>query len=102
MLCVWSSGLAFFVAFIGLALPLAGVLLLRRASLARHFYILVLVIGAVMPYLFMRGYVFAGVSGAVIGLLAWYVFGSTSAQAYFASNSSFESRRSASAAQLKR
>jgi len=99
---LWSSGLAFFVAFVGLALPLAGVLLLRRASLARHFYIGVLVIGAVMPCLFMRDYVFAAMSVAVIGLLAWYVFDSPSAQAYFASNTSFESRRSASAAQLRR
>ena len=98
----WSSGLAFFVGFVGLAMPLAGVLLLRRTSAARHVYLFILSIGSVLPYLFMRDYVFAGASVVVIALIAWYVFGNAAVQAYFASNTSLESRRSVSAAQLGR
>ncbi len=80
---LWSSGLAFFLVFVGLAMPLAGVLLLRRTSAARHVYIFILSTGSVLPYLFMRDYVFAVVSAVVIALIAWYVFGNAGVQAYF-------------------
>ena len=82
---LWDKGLALLIVFIGLSLPVAGVLLVKRSQYSRKFYSALLLLVMVVPYIYWQEYVSlifgVAVSAAIIG----YLFISGGVRAYFSS-----------------
>ena len=87
---LWSSGFGIFGVFLGLAFPLCGWLLLKRAANARLVYLVMLTIALISPYIFSQD-IAAAIFGIVItGLVAGYLYITPSVRAYFASNKALQ------------
>lgn len=88
---VWYSGIGVFTIYVSIAMPVCGVLILKRVSNARVIYLAVLCSVLIVPYIYWKnteGIIF-GVATACF--IAAYMFGMPSARNYFASNKSFKS-----------
>jgi hypothetical protein len=82
---IWAKGLGLPIMAVGLSLPSAGILLLRRRQYCRHFYSITLLLVLIGPYVYwqeVRSFIFCVVlSGAIIG----YLFLNGQSRAYFSS-----------------
>lgn len=80
---LWKSGLALPTAAVGLAMPLAGVLLLRRWQYARYLYVLFFVSLLIAPYLYWHQLVQALFGTALSCGVIGYLFINKAVRAYF-------------------
>lgn len=77
---LWSSGIGPMVALVGIAMPIGGLLMLRRARHARQIYLIASSSGLVLPYVFIADFTLAAVGVVFVALIAWYLFGNQSTQ----------------------
>ena len=90
----WSSGAGMLATIFGTLLPLSGYLLLKRASIARLFYLSSMLIAFYSPVLFLEGSKYPGgyyvSSILLVLLLAGYLYLGKTAKAYFSSKGSLK------------
>lgn len=82
---LWSEGLGLPTAAVGLAMPIAGVLILKRWHYSRQFYALILVSVLVAPYLVWQQIVLALFGVVLSCAIISYLFINRKARAYFSS-----------------
>ena len=89
----WGSGAGIYAAVIGILLPLAGWLMLKRSGYARPYYLGTLIVGLILPYLLFKqfrasdsSYGLAALGTAAIATVAWYLYRKETARDYFSSN----------------
>jgi len=90
----WSSGAGTLATIFGTLFPLSGYLLLKRASIARVFYLSSMLIAFYSPVLFIEGSKYPGgyyiSSLLLVLLLAGYLYLGKTAKAYFSSEGSLK------------
>ena len=80
----WASGVGAFAAIVGLSLPLAAWLMLRKSSIARPMYLACLTFALVLPYLvFWRSYGTAAGGIMFVVLAALYLYKRQPVLVYF-------------------
>lgn len=82
---LWSRGLGFPTAAVGLAMPVVGVLILKRWQYSRQLYALSLVSVLVAPYLVWQQLVLALFGVVLSCVIISYLFINGKARAYFSS-----------------
>lgn len=85
----WTSGAGMLASIFGILLPLSGFLLIKRAPLARLFYLSSMFIGFFSPMFFLDGSKYPSVyylsSLAIVLLIAGYLFFGKTSKEYFTS-----------------
>jgi len=79
----WSSGVGVFASLVGLAGPIAGLLLLRKSRYARQAYLGFLALGLIVPYPLFGSPLIAAAGAFVVCLAGVYLYASSSSQRYF-------------------
>lgn len=82
---LWSIGLGLPTAAVGLAMPVVGVLILKRWQYSRQLYALILVSVLVVPYLVWQQLVLALFGVVLSCAIISYLFINRKARAYFSS-----------------
>ena len=82
---LWSRGLGLPMAVVGLAMPVVGVLILKRWQYSRQLYALILASVLIVPYVVWQQLVLALFGVVLSCAIISYLFINRKARAYFAS-----------------
>ena len=82
---LWARGLGLPTVAVGLTMPIAGVLILKRWQYSRQFYGLLLASVLVTPYIVWQDIILAGFGVLLSCAMIGYLFINKKARAYFSS-----------------